>query len=538
MIQIADNISYQGPKPNFARDLYKDRGALKLVTDSQIDDGHIAYCSETGLHYEYKYTNSEDVVTGKWREYKSIDAALSATSENAVQNKVIQAAITDLLDKYESVKGEVDNIEFDSELNETSINGVQNKVIKARFDEIGVQIATIINDYATKEELKAATDRLDSIDANDLPKLSEIFEWYQELTQGGEGEGGGLIDPETSAKLDELLQWYEDQKSSGNVDPEGDGKLDELLEWFEQQQKEGNIGDNSDDEDSAKGKLEELLEWFKQQQENGNIGSGDDDDDTSDRLNELLDWFKEQKEKGNIGDSASGDGEDDGTKGKLDEIIEWYEKVKGGSGDDEDSHLTEEKFNELYEWYESVLENGLGVKITDVDDDFIVEEMTLSESDLDMDEFDFTNRIFTKDQFYKLLEDYPTILDNTEEDSDDADGFRVHEMVIRDAEDLNTDDDWLFERIFTKEQFYTMLEDYPIILDNSEDKGADEDFHVHEMVIGDVEGDLDDEAIQVYSKKEIDAMFAAIPKTWIGTSEEYTAISPKDPNTIYYIIEG
>lgn len=149
MIQIADNIGYQGPKPNFARDYYTTKTKLKAVTDADIDDGHIAYCAETGLHYEYKYTNTSDADLGKWREFKPIDVALSETSENSVQNKVVQTAIKDLLTKYEEVKSALDNvsdlIEMDDELSDDSERGVQNKVLKAQFDTIGTQIAGLVN---------------------------------------------------------------------------------------------------------------------------------------------------------------------------------------------------------------------------------------------------------------------------------------------------------------------------------------------------------------------------------------------------------
>ena len=165
MIQLADNLGYQGPKPNFARDYYSTKARLKEVTDHDIDDGHISYCAETGLHYEYKYTNSVDDTYGKWREYKPLDIELSETSENGVQNKVLNSIIQDLKTKYEAVKSDLDNVtdlvQMDEELDEESTRGVQNKVLKKMFDTIGTQIATLENDI--KESLSGSFVRVNDI---------------------------------------------------------------------------------------------------------------------------------------------------------------------------------------------------------------------------------------------------------------------------------------------------------------------------------------------------------------------------------------
>lgn len=40
------------------------------------------------------------------------------------------------------------------------------------------------------------------------------------------------------------------------------------------------------------------------------------------------------------------------------------------------------------------------------------------------------------------------------------------------------------------------------------------------------------------TKQYADAISAAIPKTWIGTQDEYDMLSEKDPSTIYFIKES
>lgn len=70
-INIADNFQYQGKKPLDSRTSYATLALMKAVTDSNINEGCLAYCDETGKHYEFKSTNTVDETTGKWREYQS-----------------------------------------------------------------------------------------------------------------------------------------------------------------------------------------------------------------------------------------------------------------------------------------------------------------------------------------------------------------------------------------------------------------------------------------------------------------------------------
>lgn len=147
MIQIVDSLGLRSSKPNFARDWYANLTLMKAVTDDVIDDGHIAYCASTKLHYEYLYSNSVDDRTGKWREYKPVDGVLSSTSENAVQNKVLYQTIQDVRELYNALKVEVDKIDttMDDALSDTSVKGVQNRVLKKEFDILGGQVASLEN---------------------------------------------------------------------------------------------------------------------------------------------------------------------------------------------------------------------------------------------------------------------------------------------------------------------------------------------------------------------------------------------------------
>ena len=69
-IKIGANLDFRGKDPNFARDQFETLSEMKSISDNAIDEGHISYCKETGLHYEFKSENLIDENTGKWREFK------------------------------------------------------------------------------------------------------------------------------------------------------------------------------------------------------------------------------------------------------------------------------------------------------------------------------------------------------------------------------------------------------------------------------------------------------------------------------------
>lgn len=64
----------------------------------------------------------------------TVDAALSASSENPVQNKVVSSAITTLQTAVQNLEDNA--LTVDTALSATSENPVQNKVVKAAIDEL------------------------------------------------------------------------------------------------------------------------------------------------------------------------------------------------------------------------------------------------------------------------------------------------------------------------------------------------------------------------------------------------------------------
>lgn len=81
-IKIGSNFTFQGQQPNFERDRFATKAAMKAFPETSIDDGHLSYCAEDGNTYQFKSSNSVDNVTGKWRVFKA-DVDLSAYATKA-----------------------------------------------------------------------------------------------------------------------------------------------------------------------------------------------------------------------------------------------------------------------------------------------------------------------------------------------------------------------------------------------------------------------------------------------------------------------
>ena len=93
-ITLGDNFSYQGAKPLDGRLKYDTVAAMAAMADSILYDGCLAYCVATDKTYQWKSTNTIDASLGRWREYTvTVDSALSDSSTNPVQNRVIKGAL-------------------------------------------------------------------------------------------------------------------------------------------------------------------------------------------------------------------------------------------------------------------------------------------------------------------------------------------------------------------------------------------------------------------------------------------------------------
>lgn len=104
---IGDNFNYQGQKPNFERDSFETLAAMKAYPETSIDDGHISYCKEDGKNYQYKYANSVDVTTGKWRECIFGEDVYSIESYNFIVSTNRKESLTE--EQYNNLKNAIES---------------------------------------------------------------------------------------------------------------------------------------------------------------------------------------------------------------------------------------------------------------------------------------------------------------------------------------------------------------------------------------------------------------------------------------------
>lgn len=82
-IKIGSNFTFQGEQPNFERDRFTTKAAMKAFPETSIDDGHLSYCAEDENTYQFKSSNSVDAVTGKWRVFKAdVDLSTYVTKDS------------------------------------------------------------------------------------------------------------------------------------------------------------------------------------------------------------------------------------------------------------------------------------------------------------------------------------------------------------------------------------------------------------------------------------------------------------------------
>lgn len=117
-IKIGSNFTFQGEQPNFERDRFATKVAMKAFPETSIDDGHLSYCAEDGNTYQFKSSNSVNAVTGKWRVFKDGFSADTISTEpnqflagpintrgNIGLRKIDTNDLPDLKSKYQPING-------------------------------------------------------------------------------------------------------------------------------------------------------------------------------------------------------------------------------------------------------------------------------------------------------------------------------------------------------------------------------------------------------------------------------------------------
>ena len=121
-IQINNNFNYKGSKPNFERDRFETLELMRSVDERSLDNGHISYCEETGLHYVFKNTNTNDYVLGKWREYSGSNSKILQV-KNVITSETIGS--TEIIN-YSLLTSDISELKADQLIYDT--NGIVAKI--------------------------------------------------------------------------------------------------------------------------------------------------------------------------------------------------------------------------------------------------------------------------------------------------------------------------------------------------------------------------------------------------------------------------
>ena len=121
-IQVNSNFNYKGSKPNFERDRFETLELMRSADERSLDNGHISYCEETGLHYVFKNTNSDDYMLGKWREYSGSNSKILQV-KNVITSETIGS--TEIIN-YSLLTSDISELKADQLIYD--INGIVAKI--------------------------------------------------------------------------------------------------------------------------------------------------------------------------------------------------------------------------------------------------------------------------------------------------------------------------------------------------------------------------------------------------------------------------
>lgn len=114
MPKIGAQFIFKSPKANFERDQYDTRSKMKAVGKKEVDQGHIAYCIETGLHYVFNPNNEYSNETGYWTEMTTSMVETGDSAPNDT-NKIwvdTSGGVDDPYGEIDQLKSKINKLEI------------------------------------------------------------------------------------------------------------------------------------------------------------------------------------------------------------------------------------------------------------------------------------------------------------------------------------------------------------------------------------------------------------------------------------------
>ena len=200
---INQGFSLKSPQFNFERDYFKSIDQLVAASENDFPDNFVT--NVAGVLYILKKGSAKDATTGCWRRLATtsgnginVDSALSSTSTNPVQNKVINSALagkastavattstngllssTDKA-KLDGIASGANKTVVDTTLSSTSTNPVQNKVINTALagkasTSVASQTANGLLSAADKKKLDGIATGGTADSAIDNATIDKLF---------------------------------------------------------------------------------------------------------------------------------------------------------------------------------------------------------------------------------------------------------------------------------------------------------------------------------------------------------------------------
>ena len=210
-ISVDDNVPYNPATYKDIEDVVTkvQSEALERYSQDQILSGSIASVHETVVALSEVVNN---LTPGGDGSSIVLDTAMSSTSKNAVQNKVITAAIDEVSGNIDEVAKSVDalsgvvknlkpQVDVDSNLSTISNNPVQNKVVTRSINSINDKIDDI-NDKLENLDVKIEID--DTISStSENPVQNKVIATALEGKLDAASPSVGLKNGETEVKVDD-----------------------------------------------------------------------------------------------------------------------------------------------------------------------------------------------------------------------------------------------------------------------------------------------------------------------------------------------
>lgn len=93
-ISINSNFSLRSKMYIDARDSFKTLSEMVDFEETSIPEGKLTYCEETDSYYKFLSTNSDDINTGKWREFTTSGKVTTYSEDFAGDGATTEFVIT------------------------------------------------------------------------------------------------------------------------------------------------------------------------------------------------------------------------------------------------------------------------------------------------------------------------------------------------------------------------------------------------------------------------------------------------------------